>query len=65
MTVITIPLTDEHLTKLRELADRIGLSPEEFLRRRVDSWLERPNQEFINAASQVLEKNAELYRRLA
>lgn len=65
MTAITIPLTDERLSKLRELADQTGLSPEEFLRRRVDSWLEHPAEDFNAAATHVLRKNADLYKRLA
>lgn len=65
MTVIPIPLSDERLTRLRLLAEEAGLSPEEFLRRRVDQLLQPPDEAFRQAAAYVLEKNAELYRRLA
>src|SRR5439155_11019833 len=65
MTMITIPLSDERLAQLRTWAAQTGLSPEEFLRRRVDQLLEAPDEQFRRAAAYVLEKNAELYRRLA
>lgn len=65
ITAITIPLSDERLAQLRAWAEQAGLPPEEFLRRRVEQLLDRPDEQFREAASYVLEKNAELYRRLA
>lgn len=65
MTMITVPLSDERLAQLRTLAEKVGLPPEEFLRRRVDQLLARPDESFRQAAAYVMEKNAELYRRLA
>jgi hypothetical protein len=65
MTMITIPLSDERLAQLRTWAEQTGLTPEEFLRRRVEQLLEPPDEQFRQAAAYVLRKNAELYRRLA
>jgi hypothetical protein len=65
MTVILIPLSDERLAQLRTWAEQTGLSPEEFLRRRVEKLLEQPDEQFRQAAANVLQKNADLYRRLA
>lgn len=65
MTVIAVPLTDDRAARLRALANEAGLSPEEFLHRRVDQLLDHPDEEFNRAAAYVLEKNTELYRRLA
>ena len=65
MTTITIPLSDERLAQLRTWAEQAGLTPEEFLRRRVEHLLDRPDEPFRQAAAYVLQKNAELYRRLA
>jgi hypothetical protein len=65
MTTIAIPLSDECLAQLRQWAEQAGLPPEEFLRRRVEQLLDRPDEQFRQAAAYVLEKNAELYRRLA
>jgi hypothetical protein len=65
MTSITIPLSDERAAQLRVWAEEAGLPPEEFLRRRVEQLLDRPDQQFQRAADHLLQKNAELYRRLA
>jgi hypothetical protein len=65
MTSITIPLSDERAAQLRVWAEEAGLPPEEFLRRRVEQLLDRPDQQFRKAADHLLQKNAELYRRLA
>ena len=65
MTSITIPLSDERVAQLRVWAEEAGLPPEEFLRRRIEQLLDRPDQQFQKAADYLLQKNAELYRRLA
>jgi hypothetical protein len=65
MTTITIPLSDERLAQLRTWVEQAGLGPEESLRRRVEQFLERPDEPFRLAADYVLQKNAELYRRLS
>jgi hypothetical protein len=65
MTMITIPLSEERLARLRVWAEQAGLTPEEFLRRRVEQLLDRPDEQFRQAATYVLQKNTELYRRLA
>jgi hypothetical protein len=65
VTTITIPLSEERLEQLRLWAEQVGLPPEEFLRRRVEQILDRPDEPFRQAATYVLEKNADLYRRLA
>ncbi len=65
MTTVTIPLSDDRLARLRAWAEKAGLAPEEFLRRRIDQLLDGPEEQFSRAAAYVLQKNAELYRRLA
>lgn len=65
MTTITIPLSDERLERLKALAHQAGVSPEELARAGLEEWLGRSRQDFPQAARYVLEKNAELYRRLA
>ena len=64
MTTITLPLSDERYAQLQARAEQAGLAPEEFLRQRVDEILNGPDDEFRTAAAFVLDKNAELYRRL-
>jgi len=65
MTTFTIPLSDERAAQLRVLAGVAGLAPEEFLRRQVEQFLDRPDESFQKAAENLVQKNAELYRRLA
>ncbi|MEO6191882.1 MAG: DNA-binding protein [Thermoanaerobaculia bacterium] len=50
---------------MTELAVKAGIQPEEFLRVSVEEWLSHSQTSFSEAASYVLKKNAELYRRLA
>ena len=65
MTTITVPITDERFEQLRLLAQRIGITPEELARASLEDWLRQPREDFDRAATEVLKKNAELYRRLA
>jgi len=65
MNSITIPLSEERLGRLRELAKEAQLTPEELVRETLEQWLKQPNADFARAADYVLRKNAELYRRLA
>ncbi|MGQ9629188.1 MAG: ribbon-helix-helix protein, CopG family [bacterium] len=65
MTAITITLPDDSLLKLKEIAANLGVSPEELVRASIEELLTRPEEDFKQAVDHVLEKNAELYRRLA
>ena len=60
-----INLSEEQLHKLQQLAQDSQVSPEDLLQSSIDDWLATPRDEFKQAASYVLKKNAELYRRLA
>ena len=65
MTQFTIALPDDRLLKLKELATRLRLTPEDLVRASIEEIVSRPVDEFERAADFVLAKNAELYRRLA
>lgn len=65
MSTITIPLSDERLEQLRELARRTGVSPEDLARASLEDWLRQPREDFTKAAEHVLRKNADLYKRLS
>jgi antitoxin FitA len=65
MTSITVNIPDEQLRKLEQLARESQVSPEDLLLASIEDWLSRPKHDFTQAASYVLKKNAELYRRLA
>lgn len=65
MTCVTINIPDEQLEKLQQLAQNSGISLEDLLRVSLEEWLNHRHNEFTQAASYVLKKNAELYKRLA
>ena len=65
MSTITITLSDEKLLALRKLADDLGVKPDELIRLSVDDLITRSDSAFEKAVTKVLEKNAELYERLA
>jgi plasmid stability protein len=65
MSSITVNLPDEHLLKLKEVAARLGVSPEDLARMSIEELLAQPEEGFERAADYVLKKNEELYRRLA
>ncbi len=65
MTTITISLPDDRLQKLKEIATRFSIAPEELVRVSIEELLTRPEEDFRRALEYVLNKNAELYWRLA
>jgi antitoxin FitA len=64
MPTITIPVEEDQLEYLREAAEKLGISVEELARLGIDEYVSR-RLGFERAADYVLQKNAELYRRLA
>jgi len=65
MSTISITLSEEHLAKLREIATRYNVKLEDLARVSIEELLTRPDESFQQAADYILQKNAELYRRLA
>lgn len=65
METITISLSDERLEKLKETAARMKISPEELVQVSIEELLAQPEEAFRRAVEYVLNKNTELYRRLA
>ncbi|TAF07554.1 MAG: DNA-binding protein [Nostocales cyanobacterium] len=65
MAAITINIPDEQLQQLQVMAQANNISPEELLRATIEDLLNYPKSDFEQAANYVLQKNSELYRRLA
>jgi len=65
MTTLAITLPEERLLKIKEMAARLGVTPEELARVSLEELLSRPDEAFQRAVDYVLKKNPELYRRLA
>ena len=64
MSSVTFPVSDEKAERLSEAAREMGVAVEELLARLTDDFLTRKSG-FEGAANYVLQKNVELYRRLA
>jgi hypothetical protein len=62
---LTFELPPAQTEKLRQEATRLGLAPEELARAALADLLATPDAEFRAVAAKILEKNRELYRRLA
>jgi hypothetical protein len=62
---VAIELSQPQADRLREEAERLGVAPEELARAAVSDLLTAQREDFRAAATHVLGKNEELYRRLA
>jgi antitoxin FitA len=65
VTSITLDLSDTQFQKLQDLAAVHGIDLDVLLKASLDEWLNSQKTEFVDAANYVLEKNGELYQRLA
>jgi predicted transcriptional regulator len=62
---IAIELSNAQAESLQEIAASLGVDPEELAREAVADFVGTGSDDFERAADRVLEKNRELYRRLA
>jgi predicted transcriptional regulator len=65
LTRIIIELQDKVAERLRELADRHNMSPDEYAREELTELVLDPKAETRRLAREIVRKNAGLYRRLA
>ena len=65
MVTITVTLSDDRLQKLQELAAQFPIAPEELVRVSIEELIARPQPDFQRAVDYILQKNKELYKRLA
>ena len=64
MKTLEIHVPDEIASKIEQAAQQLGISVEQLLQASVEEKIQRDAQ-FEHAVGRVLEKNAELYRRLS
>ena len=64
MKTLKIHVPDETASKIEQAAQQRGISVEQLLQASVEEKIQRDAQ-FERAVDRVLEKNAELYRRLS
>lgn len=65
MNTITITLPEDRFGRLKELAMRFGVAPEDLARAGIEDLLTRPDDTFRQALDNLLNKNTDLYQRLA
>ena len=62
---IRLELSDEKSRRLADLARRLNVDVRDLALASIEDLLAKPEDDFDRAANRVLEKNAELYKRLA
>jgi hypothetical protein len=62
---VAFDIPEAQAERLQREADRLGISPSELARAALTDLLANPDETFQTASDRVLQKNAELYRRLA
>lgn len=65
MMTLKLELAEATAARLEQAAQKLGVTPEEFLQMSVEEMLVRLEKDFLEAANYVLEKNGDLYKRLA
>jgi predicted transglutaminase-like cysteine proteinase len=65
MSTITVTVTDDRHSELKEIAARFGITVEELVQLSVEDLLAQPEATFRRAKDYVLNKNRDLYQRLA
>jgi hypothetical protein len=65
MTTLTVTIDDRKAAALKDRAEHFELPLEDLLVASIENLVTQPEKEFEQAVKHVLDKNRELYRRLA
>ena len=65
MTRIIVEIDDNKAAILENKAKKFGLLPEQFVSASIEDLISQPEPDFEEAMRKVLDKNRELYERLA
>jgi hypothetical protein len=65
MTRIIVEIDDNKAAILEDKAKKFGLLPEQFVAASIEDLISQPEADFEEAMRKVLDKNRELYKRLA
>lgn len=65
MNTLSIALSDQQRSQLEEKASALGMTKEKLVLLSIEDILNHPDEEFKKIVDEVMEENAELYRRLA
>jgi hypothetical protein len=62
---LNLDLDEQQTQRLQEAARRLNVSVKDLAKAAIHDLLAKPESDFERAATRVLSKNAELYKRLA
>ncbi|MEQ8786123.1 MAG: hypothetical protein RIC55_07480 [Pirellulaceae bacterium] len=62
---LNIEIDDQQAQRLQDIARKLNVSVGDLAKAAINDLLAKPESDFERAASRVLKKNAELYRRLS
>lgn len=65
MRTLELQLPEQTASKLEEAAERLSVSPEQLTIQSIEEKLAQLEDEFRRSVEYTLQKNADLYRRLA
>ncbi len=65
MKTLELQLPEQTASKLQEAAERLSVSPEQLSILSIEEKLTQLEEDFRTSVDYALQKNAELYRRLA
>lgn len=65
MSTITIEIDETLLQRFQTPATLLGIKPEEFARLSIEEFLARPDHEFENIVSEIIEDHRDVVERLA
>lgn len=65
MSTLTITVPDNDFIVIKDKANRLGISVEDLMKLNLKMLVAQPDNHFKQTLRYVLEKNAELYQRLA
>jgi hypothetical protein len=63
--ILHLELDEQQVQRLQDAARRLNVSVNDLAKAAINDLLAKPDDDFDRAATRVLNKNAELYRRLA
>ncbi len=65
MTTITIQITDEESTRMDQIAESTGMRKEDLLKASIRDLVSGPSEDFQYLTQSIIEKNKDLYKKLA
>jgi antitoxin FitA len=65
MSTFSITLEQDQATKLEKIAKSLGITVEDIIQLSIEDLISQSDHSFADAMNYILEKNKELYKRLA